>query len=334
MRKRLLAGLALAGAIALATTGCSGSASGSTGSTGASTAGGGAAHKVITVGFAQTGSESGWRAANTQSMKDAFSEANGFKLIFNAADNKQEAQIAAVRSFINQGVDAIVIAPITVDGWDDVLKEAKAAKIPVILEDRTINVSDPSLYAAWVGDDFKKEGQTAGEWAKQNATSPTNMVVLEGTTGSAPALDRTTGFAAGSAGAQITTLASQTGNFTRADGKTVMEGFLQKYGNKIQMLFAQNDDMGLGALDAITAAGLTPGKDIKIVTIDGTHDGLQALVDGKFNFVVECNPLLGPQVSDLVKKVVAGQSVPKSQTATDLSFTQDQAKTALPSRKY
>ena len=148
------------------------------------------------------------------------------------------------------------------------------------------------------------------------------------------ALDRATGFTAGSAGAPITTLASQTGNFTRADGKTVMEGFLQKYGNKIQLLFAQNDDMGLGALDAITAAGLTPGKDIKIVTIDATHDGLQALADGKFNYVVECNPLLGPQVSDLVKKVVAGQSVPKSQVATDQSFTQDQAKSALPSRKY
>ena len=332
MRKRLLAGLALVGALALTATGCSTSGSGGTGSTG--TPSGGSGSKVITVGFAQTGSESGWRAANTQSMKDAFSEANGFKLIFNAADNKQEAQIAAVRSFISQGVDAIVIAPITVDGWDDVLKEAKDAKIPVILEDRTINVSDPSLYAAWVGDDFKKEGQTAGEWAKQTATSPTNMVVLEGTTGSAPALDRATGFAAGAAGAPITTLASQTGNFTRADGKTVMEGFLQKYGNKIQMLFAQNDDMGLGALDAITAAGLVPGKDIKIVTIDATHDGLQALADGKFNFVVECNPLLGPQVADLVKKVVAGESVPKSQVATDQSFTQEQAKAALPTRKY
>jgi galactofuranose transport system substrate-binding protein len=331
MRKGLLAGFALVGALALVTTGCSSS---STGATGTGTSAGGAAGKVITVGFAQTGSESGWRAANTQSMKDAFSEANGFKLIFNAADNKQEAQIAAVRSFINQGVNAIVIAPITVDGWDDVLKEAKAAKIPVILEDRTINVSDPSLYAAWVGDDFKKEGQTAGEWAKKTATGPTNMVVLEGTTGSAPALDRATGFAAGATGAPITTLASQTGNFTRADGKTVMEGFLQKYGNKIQMLFAQNDDMGLGALDAITAAGLVPGKDIKIVTIDATHDGLQALADGKFNFVVECNPLLGTQVADLVKKVVAGESVPKSQTATDLSFTPDQAKAALPSRKY
>ncbi|MDM7855285.1 ABC transporter substrate-binding protein [Cellulomonas alba] len=330
MRKRLLAGLALAGALALATTGCS-SSNNNAGSSGTGGSGGG---KTLTVGFAQTGSESGWRAANTQSMKDAFSDANGFKLIFNAADNKQEAQIAAVRSFINQKVDAIVIAPITVDGWDDVLKEAKDAKIPVILEDRTINVSDDSLYAAWVGDDFKKEGETAGAWAKQTATSPTNMVVLEGTTGSAPALDRATGFKAGATGAPITTLDSQTGNFTRADGKTVMEGFLQKYGNKIQMLFAQNDDMGLGALDAITAAGLTPGKDIKIVTIDATHDGLQALADGKFNYVVECNPLLGPQVADLVKKVVAGESVPKTQVATDQSFTQEQAKAALPDRKY
>lgn len=332
MRKRLLAGLAVMGALALATTGCSGSSN--SGSSGDASGGSGGGGKTLTVGFAQTGSESGWRAANTQSMKDAFSEANGFKLIFNAADNKQEAQIAAVRSFINQGVDAIVIAPITVDGWDDVLKEAKDAKIPVILEDRTINVSDPSLYAAWVGDDFKKEGETAGAWAKQTATSATNMVVLEGTTGSAPALDRATGFKAGSDGAPITTLDSQTGNFTRADGKTVMEGFLQKYGKKIQLLFAQNDDMGLGALDAITAAGLVPGKDIKIVTIDATHDGLQALADGKFNYVVECNPLLGPQVADLVKKVVAGEDVPKSQVATDQAFDQEQAKAALPDRKY
>jgi simple sugar transport system substrate-binding protein len=330
MRKRLLAGLALAGALALATTGCSSSNNNNAGSSGT----GGSGGKVLTVGFAQTGSESGWRAANTQSMKDAFSEANGFKLIFNAADNKQEAQIAAVRSFINQKVDAIVIAPITVDGWDDVLKEAKDAKIPVILEDRTINVSDDSLWAAWVGDDFKKEGETAGAWAKSQATSATNMVVLEGTTGSAPALDRATGFKAGAEGAPITTLDSQTGNFTRADGKTVMEGFLQKYGKKIQLLFAQNDDMGLGALDAITAAGLTPGKDIKIVTIDATHDGLQALADGKFNYVVECNPLLGPQVADLVKKVVAGETVPKTQVATDQAFDQEQAKAALPDRKY
>ena len=221
--KKFLSGIAVVGALALALSGCSPAASG------------GSASKLITVGFAQTGSESGWRAANTESMKTAFSAANGFKLVFNAADNKPEAQIAAVHSFINQGVNAIVIAAVVTTGWDDVLKEAKAAKIPVILEDRTID-ADASLYAAWVGDNFEQEGETAGKWAAKNfGDKPTNMVVLEGTTGSSPAIDRATGFNKAIAGTQIKTLDSQTGNFTRADGKTVMEGFLQKYGKSINL---------------------------------------------------------------------------------------------------
>lgn len=321
--KKILAAVAVIGAVALGLTGCA-----------TGTAGGGSANKVITVGFAQTGSESGWRAANTQSMKDAFSTKNGFKLIFNAADNKPENQIAAVHSFINQGVDAIVIAAVVTTGWDDVLKEAKAAKIPVILEDRTID-ADPTLYASWIGDDFKKEGVTAGTWAaKEAGSTPTNMVVLEGTTGSSPAIDRATGFSSAIGSTGIKTLDSQTGNFTRADGKTVMEGFLQKYGKTINLLFAQNDDMGLGALDAIKAAGLTPGKDIKIVTIDGTHDGLTALSNGDFNYVVECNPLLGTKVSEIVKDVIAGKKVDKAYTAVDGAFDQAQATAALPTRKY
>ncbi|KAA9136227.1 ABC transporter substrate-binding protein [Microbacterium caowuchunii] len=323
--KKILASIALLGAVTLVAAGCAGNAGGG---------GGGGEGDVLTVGFAQTGSESGWRAANTESMKEAFSEENGFNLIFNAADNKQEAQIAAVRSFINQGVDAIVIAPITVDGWDDVLKEAKDAGIPVVLEDRTVNVDDDSLYASWVGLDFEKEGETAGAWAKETFTEPTNMVVLEGTTGSAPALDRATGFATGSEGAPITTLDSQTGDFTRDGGKKVMEGFLQKYGDSINLLFAHNDDMGLGALDAITAAGLTPGTDIQIVTIDAVRDGMQALADGQFNFIVECNPLLGEKVAEVVKKVVAGETVEKTTIVEDQSFTPEQAKEALPDRKY
>src|SRR6185295_17159290 len=147
--------------------------------------GSGGGDKPIKVGFAQTGSESGWRSANTESMKKAFSTANGFDLKFNAADNDPAAQIAAVRSFISQGVDAIVIAPIVSDGWDDVLQEAKDADIPVVLEDRTVTSSD-DLYNSWVGLDFKKEGVTAGEWAAETFTEPTKMVVLEGTTGSAP----------------------------------------------------------------------------------------------------------------------------------------------------
>ena len=320
--KKILAAVAVIGAVTLGLTGC------------ATSGGGGSANKVITVGFAQTGSESGWRAANTQSMKTAFSAKNGFKLIFNAADNKPENQIAAVHSFINQGVDAIVIAAVVTTGWDDVLKEAKDAKIPVILEDRTID-ADPSLYASWIGDDFKKEGVTAGTWAaKEAGSTPTNMVVLEGTTGSAPAIDRATGFNSAIGGTGIKTLDSQTGNFTRADGKTVMEGFLQKYGKTINLLFAQNDDMGLGALDAIKAAGLTPGKDIKIVTIDGTHDGLTALSQGEFNYVVECNPLLGDKVASIVKDVLAGKKVDKAYTAVDGAFDQAQATAALPTRKY
>jgi len=321
--KKILAAVAVIGAVTLGLTGCATSGSG-----------GGSGNKVITVGFAQTGSESGWRAANTQSMKTAFSAKNGFKLIFNAADNKPENQIAAVHSFINQGVDAIVIAAVVTTGWDDVLKEAKDAKIPVILEDRTID-ADPSLYASWIGDDFKKEGVTAGTWAaKEAGSTPTNMVVLEGTTGSAPAIDRATGFNSAIGSSGIKTLDSQTGNFTRADGKTVMEGFLQKYGKTINLLFAQNDDMGLGALDAIKAAGLTPGTDIKIVTIDGTHDGLTALSQGEFNYVVECNPLLGDKVASVVKDVLAGNKVDKAYTAVDGAFDKDQATAALPTRKY
>src|SRR3954451_6652691 len=200
-------GVAATGALALLAAGC-GSSSG-----GGSQAGGGA--KLIKVGFAQTGSESGWRAANTEAMKKAFSKANGFDLTYNAADNDPAAQIAAVRSFISQGVDAIVIAPIVSDGWDDVLKEAQSAKIPVVLEDRTTSSPD-DLFASWVGDDFKKEGVTAGTWAKEQfGDTPTKMVVLEGTTGSAPANDRAAGFNEGIAGSKIKTIDSQTGDFTR-----------------------------------------------------------------------------------------------------------------------
>lgn len=320
--KRILGGLAAVGLAALALTGC------------ATDGGASGGDDLITVGFAQTGSESGWRSANTESLKAALSEENGFKLVFNAADNKQEAQIAAVRSFINQGVDAIVIAPITVDGWDDVLKEAKDAGIPVILEDRTVSASD-DLYATWVGLDFEQEGRTAGEWVAENyGAEPTNLVILEGTTGSSAALDRATGFGEAIEGSQITVLDSQTGDFTRDGGKKVMEGFLQKYGSEIQVLFAHNDDMGLGALDAIKAAGLVPGEDIKIVTIDAVKDGMQALADGEFNFIVECNPLLGEQVADLVKKVLAGDPVDKAYIVPDGAFTQEDAIELLPTRPY
>jgi simple sugar transport system substrate-binding protein len=324
VKAKFLTGVAMLGALALVAAGC-GSDSDDSGS------GGG----TIKVGFAQTGSESGWRSANTESMKKAFSKANGFDLVFNAADNDPAAQIAAVRSFINQGVDAIVIAPIVEDGWDDVLKEADDADIPVILEDRTVSADD-SLYKSWVGDDFEKEGETAGQWAADNfGDTPTKMVVLEGTTGSAPANDRATGFDKAIDGTQIEKIDSQTGDFTRDGGKKVMEGFLQKYGvDGIDLVFAHNDDMALGAIEAIEAAGGKPGEDIKIVSIDGVHDGMQALVDGKINFIVECNPLLGDSAADLVKKVLDGTDVQKQNYAKDESFTQEQAAQVIDSRPY
>ena len=335
MKRTALAGLALVGAVGLALAGCtSGGSSGGGGGDSGGGGGSGGGGEVITVGFAQTGSESGWRSANTESMKAAFSPENGFELIFNAADNKPEAQIAAVRSFINQGVDAIVIAPIVEDGWDDVLTEAKEAGIPVILEDRTVTAPD-DLYASWVGLDFKKEGFIAGQWAAENfGDTPTNLVVLEGTTGSAPANDRAEGFNEAIAGTQIKLLDSQTGSFTRADGKTVMEGFLQKYGDTIDLVYAHNDDMALGAIDAIEAAGLKPGEDIKIISIDAVKDGMLALIDGKINFIVECNPLLGELAAGLVKDVLAGKTVEKTVYVKDQSFTPEQAAEVINDRLY
>lgn len=329
MSKKILAGGALLAALALVATGCAGT-SGDSGDSG-----GAGGDGPISVGFAQTGSESGWRSANTESMKTAFSAENGFELTFNAADNDTAAQIAAVRDFINQGVDAIVIAPIVEDGWDDVLQEAADAGIPVVLEDRTVSASD-DLYASWVGLDFKKEGVMAGEWAAETfGDTATKMVVLEGTTGSAPANDRAEGFDEATEGTAIEKIDSQTGDFTRDGGKTVMEGFLQKYGvDGIDLVYAHNDDMALGAIEAIEAAGAEPGVDIQIVSIDAVKDGMQALVDGKINFIVECNPLLGDLAAGLVKDVLAGNEVEKKVYVEDQTFTQEQAAEVLDERLY
>jgi len=261
----------------------------------------------ITLGFSQVGAESGWRTANTTSIKDAAAAA-GIELKFDDAQQKQENQIKAIRNYIQQKVDVIAFSPVVESGWDTVLKEAKDAGIPVILTDRAVDSQDKTLYKTFLGSDFVKEGRLSGEWLvneTKSATGPLNIVELQGTTGSAPANDRKEGFAkAIAANPNLKIIASQTGDFTRAGGKAVMEQFL-KANPKIDWLFAHNDDMGLGALEAITAAGKVPGKDIKIITIDAVKDGMQALADGKFNFIAECSPLLGPQLMDLVKKVHA-----------------------------
>lgn len=328
-------GLFAAGALVVALSACS------TGATPAGSGGaaGGAPNKAldqIVVGFAQVGAESGWRTANTKDIQDSFKEA-GIQLKFSDAQQKQENQISAIRSYIQQNVDYIAFSPVVQTGWDAVLGEAKAAGIPVILTDRAVDSKDTSLYITFLGSDFVKEGKEAGDWLVQQyqgKSDQVNIVQLEGTTGSAPAIDRGTGFAdAIKANPNMKVVASQTGDFTRAGGKQVMEAMLKSQ-PKIDVVFAQNDDMGLGAIEAIEAAGKVPGKDIKIITVDAVHDGMQALADGKINYIVECSPLLGKQLIDIVKKLNAGESVPQRIVTDETTFTQDQAKEALPNRKY
>jgi len=294
----------------------------------------------ITMGFAQVGAESGWRTANTKSIQET-AKKDGVKLKFSDAQQKQENQIKAIRSYIQQKVDVIAFSPVVETGWDAVLQEAKRAHIPVILTDRAVDSKDTSLYKTFLGSDFVKEGQKAGQWLLDNASTSdvngdgkVNVVEIEGTTGAAPAIDRKKGFEDTIASdSKIKVIASQTGDFTRDGGKQVMEAFLKSQ-KGIDVLFAHNDDEGLGAIDAIKAAGLTPGKDIKIITIDATHDGMAALSQGEINYIVECNPLLGPQLMDLAKKVVAGDKVPQRVLTEETAFDQAQATAALPSRQY
>src|SRR3954469_19520316 len=257
-------------ALAIAVPACgSDSDSGSSASSGGS---GGDSGK-ITLGFAQVGAESGWRTANTKSIQDSAKQA-GVKLKFSDAQQKQENQIKAIRSYIQQKVDVIAFSPVVESGWDAVLNEAKRANIPVILTDRAVDSKDTSLYKSFLGSDFVKEGNKAGAWVVneyKDHPGTVNIAELQGTTGSAPAVDRKQGFTdVISKDPKFKITQSQTGEFTRAKGKEVMEAFL-KSGKKIDLLFAHNDDMALGAIEAIEGAGLKPGKDIKIVSIDAVH---------------------------------------------------------------
>ncbi|MEV1248987.1 ABC transporter substrate-binding protein [Nonomuraea sp. NPDC050022] len=316
--------LMLAGFTAMAVAGC--------GASGGSGGGGGA----ITMGFSQVGAESGWRTANTKSVQDSAKSA-GITLKFSDAQQKQENQIKAIRSYIQQKVDVIAFSPVVESGWDTVLKEAKDAKIPVILTDRAVDSKDTSLYKTFLGSDFVEEGRKAGKWLVdeyKSTSDPVKIVELQGTTGSAPANDRKAGFQEIiKAEPKFQIVASQTGDFTRAKGKEVMEAFLKSTPD-IDVLYAHNDDMGLGAIEAIEGAGKVPGKDIKIITVDAVKDGMQALSDGKINYIVECSPLLGPQLMDLAKKVVKNETVPTRVITQETAFNQEQAKAALPNRQY
>jgi simple sugar transport system substrate-binding protein len=294
------------------------------------------AQNKIVLGFAQIGAESEWRTANTESIKSAAKEA-GIDLRFSDAQQKQENQIKALRSFIAQKVDVIAFSPVVESGWGTVLREAKAAKIPVILSDRAVDEKDDTLWVTFMGSDFVEEGRRAGRWLLENykGTGDVNIVELQGTVGSAPAIDRKKGFEEIiKADPKFKIIRSQTGDFTRAKGKEVMEAFLKAEGKKINVLFAHNDDMAIGAIQAIEEAGMKPAKDITIISIDAVKGAFEAMIAGKLNVSVECSPLLGPQLMQAVKDLKAGKTLPKRIVTQEGVFPMEVAAKEFPNRKY
>lgn len=301
-----------------------------------STQGTQAAGQKIVLGFSQIGAESEWRTANTESIKQAAKD-YGIELKFSDAQQRQENQIKAIRSFIAQKVDVIAFSPVVESGWETVLREAKAAGIPVILSDRAVDVKDESLWVTFMGSDFVEEGRRAANWLVDhlNTEEPVNIVELQGTVGSAPAIDRKVGFEEVMKDhPNYKIIRSQTGDFTRALGKQVMEAFLKAEGKNINVLYAHNDDMAIGAIQAIEEYGLQPGKDIVIVSIDGVKGAFEAMIAGKLNCSVECSPLLGPQLMQAVLDLKAGKTLPKRIVTEEGVFPAEIAAQEFPSRKY
>ena len=295
------------------------------------------AQKKIVMGFSQVGAESEWRTANSESIKSAAKEA-GIELKFSDAQQKQENQIKALRSFIAQKVDVIAFSPVVESGWDTVLKEAKAAKIPVLLTDRSVDSKDTSLYVTFMGSDFTEEGRKAGRCLLEKIkgkTGDVNVVELQGTVGSGPAIDRKKGFEEIiKAEPRVKIIRSQTGDFTRAKGKEVMEAFLKAEGKKINVLYAHNDDMAIGAIQAIEEAGMKPVKDITIISVDAVKGAFEAMIAGKMDVSVECSPLLGPQLMSAAKDLMAGKTIPRRIITEEGIFPMEVAAKEFPKRKY
>jgi len=291
--------------------------------------------KATTVGFSQIGAESTWRTAETRSIEEE-AEKRGINLKSSDAQQKQENQTRALKSFIAQRVDAIILAPVVETGWEPVLRDAKRAGIPVVLVDRGVKVSDDTLYATLIASDFVEEGRMAAEWLAKKMKGKAKIVELEGTPGSDPANDRKKGFKEViDKYPGMTIIVSQTADFRRAEGKRVMANIINSdKGKELQAVYAHNDDMALGAIQALEAAGMNPGKDVIVVSVDAVHDAFQAMIDGKLNATVECNPLLGPLAFDAVEKILKGEKVPKRIVVKDRLFDQSVAAEVIKTRKY
>lgn len=290
----------------------------------------------IVLGYVQVGAESAWRRANTESVKSA-AETSNINLLFVDANQSQQRQIEALRDFVRQKVDVIAFAPVVSSGWDEVLREVKEAGIPVILTDRPVD-SDPSLYVGFLGSDFVEEGRKAARWLVAQFpehTGEVRIVELEGTVGAGPATDRKKGFEEiVAAHPRFRIVVSASGDFSRDGGRAAMAEILAS-GTRPHALFAHNDDMALGAIDALEAAGIRPGKDVIIVSIDAVREAFEAMIAGKLNATVECNPLLGPQLMTSVTEVVAGRPIAKRIVVDEQDvFTPDVAPKLIQSRKY
>ena len=274
---------------------------------------------LIVVGFSQVGSESDWRKANTISMQEAFSTENGYRLIFDDAQQKQEKQITAIRNFINQDVDYIVLAPVTVQGWDTVLTEAKAAEIPVIIVDRMIETDDPDLFTCWIGSNTRREGDTAVKWMEENLDSPLRIVHLQGNLGASAQIGRTEALEEGLRNHPDWNLVFQApGDFVQAKGQELMESVLAD-GIDFNVIYSENDNMAYGAVAALKEQGLKPGEDVNIISFDGAHDALYMVLDGELTLDVECNPLHGPRVRTLIEQLERGET-PQKYTYVDEAF--------------
>ncbi len=283
----------------------------------------------IVVGVSQLGSESGWRTANTESVQNAFTQQNGYFMIFQNARQKQENQIKTIRSFISQRVDYIVFSPVVETGWETVLQEAKEAGIPVILMDRNVNIRDRSLYVTCVGSDFVEEGERAGRWLEKDLKKrgmnegQVNIVVLKGTEGSTAQIGRTIGFSTvASDHLNWNILEQEYADFTSAKGREVMETFLKKYPD-IDVVVSQNDDMTFGAIEAIKESGQTVGigGDITIISFDAVHDALEMVAKGIINVDIECNPNQGEYLSQVIDMLEDGQEVEQQYYVEENVFT-------------
>lgn len=320
-RKRMLCGLLLAAA-AFALTGCDG-----TGRQSEETE-----QELLVVGFSEVGAESDWRVANTESMRNTFTEERGYELLFDDAKQKQDNQILAIRNYILQEVDYIVFAPVVESGWDEVLQESQEAGIPVIVVDRMVDVADDRLFSAWVGSDFRREGTNAVRWlaryleAQGRSAEEITILHVQGTEGSSAQLGRTEGLQEGiQEHGNWRILKQVQGEFTKAKSYEVVSEVLEE-GEIPDVLYCENDESALGAVQALDEKGIThgPDGDVIVISFDATRAGLMACMNRKINLDVECNPLHGPRVEALIRQLESGETPEKYCYVEETWFTPEE----------